>query len=461
MKKTFATAVLLLLASGSLALAAEKQAPPAPGKPKDFQVPAPRKFTLDNGLGVTLVTYGTVPKVAVRLSIRTGNIDEKADQVWLADLAGDLMAQGTATKSANDIAEAAARMGGSLDVNVGSDRTDVGGDVLSEFAPDIIRLAAEVVQRPKFPESELARLKGDRLRQLSIQKSQAQTQAQEKFRAVLYGDHPYGRLFPTLEMLQGYTVEQIRAFHAANFSAARSHVYIVGRFDAKAVEAAIREAFGDWQKGAPPTANPPKPKAERGLYQVDRPGAPQSTIAMGLPVPDPTSPDFVALQVMNTLLGGSFASRITSNIREQKGYTYSPNSQISSRNRDSYWTELADVTTKDTGASLKEIFAEIARLRGEAPTAKELTGFQNYLAGTFVLQNSSRGGILGQLQFVDLNGLPEDYLSTFVRKVYAVTPADVQRLASSHIVPDRMAIVVVGDRKTVDEQVAPFGKASP
>lgn len=459
MKKTLASALLVLLASAPLA--AEKQSPPAPGKPKDFQVPAPRKFTLDNGLGVTLVTYGTVPKASVRLSIRTGNIDEKADQVWLADLMGDVLAQGTATKSATAIAEAAARMGGSLDVNVGSDRTDVGGDVLSEFTPDMIRLAAEVVRQPKFPESELARLKGDRLRQLSIQKSQAQSQALEKFRAVLYGDHPYGRLFPTPEMLQGYTIGQIRAFHDANFGAARSRIYVVGRFDAKAAEAAIREAFGDWKKGAPPTANPPKPKAERGLYQVDRPGAPQSTIAMGLPVPDPGSPDYVALQVMNTLLGGSFASRITSNIREQKGYTYSPSSQISSRNRDSYWAELADVTTKDTGASLKEIFAEIARLRAEAPTAKELAGFQNYAAGTFVLQNSSRGGILGQLQFVDLNGLPEDYLSTFVRKVYAVTPADVQRLANSHIVPDRMAIVVVGDRKTVDEQVAPYGKASP
>ena len=460
MKIKVASALALVLLAAA-PLAAEKQAPPAPGKPKDFQLPAPRKFTLDNGLGVTLVTYGTVPKASVRLSLRTGNIDEKADQVWLADLMGDLMTQGTATKSATDIAEAAARMGGSLDVNVGTDRTDVGGDVLSEFAPDMIRLAADAVRHPKFPESELARLKSDRLRQLSIQKSQAQQQAQEKFRAVLYGDHPYGRLFPTPEMLQGYTVEQVRAFHEANFGAARSRVYVVGRFDAKAIEAAIREAFGDWKKGAPPTVNRPKPKSERAVHQIDRPGAPQSTIAMGLPVPDPSSPDTVALQVTNTLLGGSFASRITSNIRESKGYTYSPTSQVSNRNRDSFWAEFADVTTKDTGASLKEIFAEIDRLRAEAPTEKELAGFQNYLAGTFVLQNSSRGGILGQLQFVDLNGLPEDYLSTFVRKVYAVTPADVQRVAKSYIVPDRMAIVVVGDRKLVDEQVVPFGKTNP
>jgi zinc protease len=458
--KIVSTATLLLALAAATPLFAEKQAPPAPGKPKDFQVPAPRKITLGNGLGVTFVTYGTVPKVTVRLSVRTGNIDEKADQVWLGDLMGDLLAQGTATRSAPELAEAVARMGGSLDVNVGSDRTDIGGDVLSEFGPDMAALVADVARHPKFPESELARLKGDRLRVLSIANSQAQSQAQEKFRAALYGDHPYGRLFPTPEMLRGYTLDQVRAFYDANFGAARSRVYVVGSFDEKAMEASIRAAFGDWKKGPAPTVNAPKPRAERGLYQVDRPGAPQSTIAMGLPVPDPSSSDAVAMQVMNTLLGGSFASRITSNIREQKGYTYSPVSQVSSRSRDSYWGELADVTTKDTGASLKEIFAEIARLQAEAPSQKELVGFQNYLAGTFVLQNSSRGGILGQLLFVDLNSLPDDYLSTFVRKVYAVTPAEVQRAAKA-INPDRMTIVVVGDRKTVDEQVAPYGKASP
>ena len=459
--KTKIASTLAVALLAALPLTAEKEQPPAPAKPKDFQVPAPTKLTLDNGLAVTFVNYGGVPKASVRISVRTGGIDEGANEVWLSDITGDLMGQGTATKSATDIAEAAARMGGSLDINAGSDRTDLGGDVLSEFVPDMIRLTADVLRNPKFPESELTRLKGDRVRQLSIQKSQAQSQAQEKFRAALYGDHPYGRLFPTAEMLQGFTVAQVKAFYDANFGAARTRVYVVGRFDQKAAEAAIRAALGDWKKGSPPASKPPKPRTERALYQIDRPGAPQSTISMGLPVPDPTSPDFVSLQVMNTLLGGSFASRITSNIREQKGYTYSPNSQVSSRNRDTYWSENADVTTKDTGASLKEIFAEIAKLQAEAPTAKELTGFQNYLAGTFVLQNSTRQGILGQLQFVDLNGLPEDWVSSFVKKVYAVTPADVQRVAKSYIVPDKMAIVVVGDRKVVDEQLAPYGKTSP
>ena len=434
-----------------------KQAPPKPGPAKNFQVPAPRKFSLSNGLGVTLVSYGTVPKATVTLGVRTGNIDEKADQVWLSDLTGDYLSQGTATKSATEIAEAAARMGGSVDVTVGTDRTDIGGDVLSEFAPDMVKLVADVVRNPKFPESDLARLKADRARQLAIAKTQPRPLAQEKFLSVMYPDHPYGRLFPTSEMLAGYTLAAVRGFHEANFGAARSHLYVVGRFDEKAVEAAIRSAFGDWKKGPEPTANRPKARTERAIYIVDRPAAVQSTVILGVPVADPSSPEWIPMQVTNTLLGGFFSSRITANIREAKGYTYSPSSQISTRNHDAYWAETADVTTAVTGPSLKEIFYEIERLQKEAPTSAELDGIHRYMEGIFVLQNSSRPGIIGGLQFVDLQGLPDDYLNKYVQRVDAVTAADVQRTAQKMIPADKAMIVIAGDRKVIEDQVKTYG----
>jgi len=452
------TRTLLALFAVALAapLFAQKQAPPEAGKPRGFSVPAPRKFTLDNGLAVTLVEYGTLPKVTVRLAVRTGNIDEKADQVWLSDVVGDLLSQGTETRTAAQVAEAAARMGGEIAVNVGEDRTDLTADVLSEFGPEMAALIADVASHPKLPESELERLKGDRMRQLSIAKSQPQQMASETFRALLYGDHPYGRLFPAEAMLKGYTIAQVRAFYDANFGAARAHLYAAGKFDGQAMEAAIRKAFAGWKRGTAPSVNLPKPKNEHRLETVDRPGAVQSTIYLGMPVTDPSSPDWVSLSVMNSLLGGSFGSRITSNIREQKGYTYSPNSQVSTRYRDGYWVETADVTTKDTGASLKEILGEIKRLQSEPPTEQELKGIQNYLAGTFVLSNSSRAGIIGQLAFVDLHGLPDDYLNTYVSRVYAVTPAQVQQMASKYIQSDKALIVVVGDKKVIAEQVAPY-----
>ncbi len=456
-KHTTTTTLALALALIAGPAFGEKQTPPAPGTPRGFSVPKPTTLTLENGLGVTLVQYGTVPKVTVNLAVLTGNVDEKANEVWLADVMGGMLSEGTATRSASKLAEDAARMGGSLDVVVGENRIDIGGDVLSEFGPEMVALVADVALHPKFPESELTRLKADKARELSIARTQPQPLAQEKFRAVLYGDHPYGRLFPTEAMLRSYTIAQVKGFYDRNFGAARSRIYVVGRFDAAAVEAAIRKAFSDWKKGPAPNTTRPSPKSERAVYLIERPGAPQSTINIGMPVIDPSNPDWDRLYLMNVLLGGSFASRITSNIREQKGYTYAPQGQLSNRYRDAYWIEIADVTTNVTGPALKEILGEVEKLQAEAPSEKELKDFQNYRAGVFVLQNSSRGGIIGQLEFVDLHGLPADYLNGYVGRIYAITPAQVQEVAKKYLQDEKATIVVVGDRKVIEEQLKPFG----
>jgi predicted Zn-dependent peptidase len=259
-------------------------------------------------------------------------------------------------------------------------------------------------------------------------------------------------------MLQSYSLDHVRSFYEENFGAQRAHVYVVGMFDEKKMERAIRDAFGDWPAGPEPLVNVPEMQSKRAVHVVDRPGAPQSTLRIGLPVVDPSNPDYLPLSVTNTLLGGFFSSRVTSNIREDKGYTYSPSSGISPNYRSSHWTQNADVTTGVTGASLKEIFYEIDRLQQEPPPAQELEGVQNYIAGVFVLQNSSRGGIVGRLAFVDLHGLSEDYLTTYVRQVYAVTPEDVRTMAEKYLRDDEMTIVVVGDRSQIDSQLEPYGK---
>jgi predicted Zn-dependent peptidase len=258
------------------------------------------------------------------------------------------------------------------------------------------------------------------------------------------------------EALQAYTLDQVRSFYDRNFGAARSYLYVVGRFDAPAVENAIRQSLGTWKAGVPATTPSVTPVSRRSLYFIERPGAVQSTLYIGLPTINPGNPEYLPLTVMNALLGGSFGSRITSNIREAKGYTYSPRSTMTNRLGAGSWAEIADVTTNVTGPSIKEIIFEIDRLRGEAPTAAELRGIQNYLAGTFVLQNSSRAGITGQLAFLDLYGLSEDFLRTYVQRVYALTPADVQKLAQTHINPSQLAIVVVGDKSIMD-QLKPYG----
>ena len=183
----------------------------------------------------------------------------------------------------------------------------------------------------------------------------------------------------------------------------------------------------------------------------------QSTVRFGLPAIPPTSPDYIPLVVTDALLGGSFGSRITANIREKHGYTYSPRSVLGLHPGVGTWLESADVTTKDTAASVREIVNEIERLRKEPPSDEELAGIRKYVAGTFVLRNSSRAGIVTQLRFVDLHGLPADWLRNFVQRVEAVTPADVTRVTRKYLDPQRMTLVVVGDRKAVEDSLKQFG----
>jgi predicted Zn-dependent peptidase len=327
-------AAALASAPAAIAQTPKRQAPPALGTPKAFTLPPKREFTLANGMKVTFVPFGTIPKVSVYTMVGTGHIDEAANQVALSDVTGEMMREGTTTRTATQIAEAVAGMGGELSVFVGDDRTQVGGAVLSERGPDMVRLEADLLRNPAFPESELARITANKAREVAIAKSQPQAIAQEQFVKTLYGDHPYGRLFTTDTMLKSFTIAQVRDFHAKNFGAARAHLYVVGRFDAAAVERAVRESFESWQAGRPAASRPPTPRTGHSVTLLDRPKAVQSTIMVGLPVPDPAARDYTALQVTDALLGGSFGSRITTNIREQKGYTYSPYSSVNTHRRD-------------------------------------------------------------------------------------------------------------------------------
>jgi predicted Zn-dependent peptidase len=449
-------ALALATASSAVAQTTGRQSPPAPGTAKNFTLPAPTRVTLPNGLPITMVAFGQVPKVAIRLVVEAGNLHEQANEVWLADLTGRMLQEGTTSMTADALARELAGMGGELSVSVSSDRASISTEVLAERGPDALKLLADVAQQPRLPEDALARVKASMARELAIQKTTPQSIAQERFVALMYGDHPYGRLFPTEAVLGGYTLDQVRTFHRQHFGGNRARLYVAGVFDRAAMEAAARSAFGSWAAAqAPPAPAPPAPR-DRGFALLDRPNAPQSTVLIGVRVPDASDAAWIPLDVTDSLLGGTFASRITSNIREQKGYTYSPYSTVTTNIKTSHWVEQADVTTAVTGAAIKEIVGEITRLGAEAPPAPELQGIQRNLAGTFVVSNASRAGVIGQLAFVDRHGLGDDYLAKYVERVNAVTPAQVRDVAAKYLVPDKMTLVVVGDAKTVKEQLAPF-----
>lgn len=432
---------------------AQKQTPPEGGSPQDFKLPEKESKKLDNGLKATLVQYGVIPKVDINIIVKTGNVHEGPDEIWLGDLTADLMGEGTTSMDFKTIAKKVAAMGGEVNISTGPNQTVVSGSVLSEFAPDLIRVLADILINPSFPQREIDRLKNDLKRQLTVQKSVPQSQALEKFRSIIYADHAYGRIFPTAEMLDSYTLGKVKSFYDENFGAKRTVVYAVGKFDESEVSKAIAEAFGEWKEGPDVNYPPATPVQTNDVAMIDRPNAPQTTIMLGLPTLDPSKPDYLPLTVTNSLLGGSFGSRITSNIREDKGYTYSPRSAISTGYRTAIWYEQADVTTEHTGAALKEIAKEIRRLQNEAPSTEELEGIKNYEAGVFVLQNSTPQGIISQLNFLDFHDLDESHLTDRVKNIHQVTPEKVQQMARDYFRYENMTLVLVGDKKQLEKQI--------
>lgn len=444
------SAALLLLGLTCVAFAAET--PPPPGKPRDFRVPDKIERSLANGLDLTLIEWGTIPKTTIVAILQAGNLNE-GEQTWLADLAGEMLKEGAGSRSANDIAEAAARMGGEVGVGVGPDQTTVSIDLLSEHAGEGIALIADLLRRPQLPATELERIKRNFQRQLALARSQPDALANEAFFGLLYPNHPYGRSYPTEAQLAGYTIEDVQRYWRENFGAARTHLYIAGQFDRAAVEKAVAAAFGDWPAGPAPLVNPPAGVKKPQVKLIDRPEAPQSTILLGLPVIDPSNPEYLTAVLMNSLLGGEFTSRITTNIREVKGYAYSPRSAIAARYRTGYWVEQADVTTDVTGPALKEIYFEIDRLRREAPPQPELRGMQNYRSGIFTIRNSDRGALIGQLAYMNLHGLPDEYLTHYIDRIYAITPEQVSTAARTYLTPEQMTLVIVGDLKKIRAQL--------
>lgn len=455
MRATITTLGLLAATALSPALAQEDAAfpsePPAVAEPKGFDLPDIETYQLKNGVNVTLVPYGNVPKAFVRAVVRAGNLND-GDQPWIADLTADLLEQGAGDRDAGDLAEAAAAMGGSLGIGVGTDRTFATLDVLSENVGEAVALMADVLTNPALPEGELERLKADMIRNLSVAQSQPGTQANEAYGKLVYPGHPYAGGLPTAEQIEAYTIDDVRRFHAEEFGGARTHIYVVGQFDERRTKRAIRRAFRKWDEGdAPLTLGVPEP-ADPQVVLIDRPDSVQSTIRLGKRVP--AEDGTVELDAADTLLGGYFSSRITRNIREDKGFTYSPFSTIATDFGAANWYEGADIQIQSTGPAIAEILGEIERLRGEAPSQEEVEGIRNYLSGVFVLRLASRGGLAGQIAYTDLHGLGADYLEGYVGKVRALTADDLQEAAAEHLDPEAMHLVVVGDVSQTRPQLA-------
>jgi zinc protease len=275
----------------------------------------------------------------------------------------------------------------------------------------------------------------------------------------LFGQHPYAQVSPTEEQVVAYKRDDLTAIYREFYTPENALLLIVGAFDSNAMLQSIEKVFGGWKGSKPQLVVPPPPAAAHGrrVHLVHFPGAVQTQVLAGVHAITRKDPDWVKLGLTNSLYGGAFNSRLVMNIREDKGYTYSPRSGVNALRQHGYFSVSAAVRNEVVAASLTEIFYEMDKLRSLPVPEPELADARNYVSGVFSMGLATQDGLLSQLATVALNDLPDDYLETYREKVRALTPDDLLATARKYLDSPNMQIVVVGDRDQIQSQAALFG----
>ena len=447
----------------ALAAAASAQTPAAPerpilGPPRPFQL-APRvERTLTNGLRVIVTQQSVVPKVSVTLTVKSGYSSDQADLTGLASTTGDLIQEGTKTRSSQDIRRQVFGMGGSLTASASQDFTTISARGLSEFTPGLIDLVADVAMNPTFPEAELAIMKQQKLQGVEQQQASPQFLSNREFRKQLFGSHPYARTSETTESVNGIDRVKVLAFHRDHYRPNNAFLLVVGDVQPDRVFAAAEKAFGAWVRGTvpQPTFAAPPALSGRHVYFVQRPNSIQSSISVGNFAVKRSDPRWFEMALANSIYGGAFNSRIVKNIREDKGYTYSPSSSFTGFANAGFYKFSADVRNEVTGATLTEVFREIDKMRAEGSDGSELAGAKSYMRGVFALQTATQGGLAATLNNVYAYDLPKNYPETFRSTMSELTPVRVKNGANALLGSDNTVIVIVGDWTKVKDQLSGY-----
>ena len=434
---------------------------PTLGPIRPFTPTGRKRFSLDNGMQVSMFELGSAPLVYLRLVIQAQPSTD-ARLSWIEKYVAEYMGEGTTDLDADLFAEAFAAIGGQLHISGDDTSTNFSATVPSEFMTEALNLVAMAVLKPEFPVSEAERLQSNLLRELDLSKDQPQVNAAEGFRKALYGlNHPFGRLLPSRDNLLEFTAEIAASYSKTHHVANSAHLYISGQFDQRLVEEAVEKSFRNWSQGDSFSNTLPAASPSYATFLFDRPEAEQSTIYWGLPISHPGATSWIGLEVLNALLGGSFHSRITLNIREDKGYTYSPRSMMTARSRDGIWLQVADVTTDVTALALGEIFKEIMSIRETLVTRDELEAIKQYMIGSFVREMSEPGSRMGHFMFSDRHNLSDSEDSLYIDRVQAITPEDLRMLAEEFIDPTRMTLSIVGDAGKIKDELKELQMLAP
>lgn len=457
--KTLALALGLALAGFAQAATPLPKDLPAYGPDKPLPTPQIAQRSLPNGLTVWVVPRDGLPKVNVALAVLGGNAADDAATPALSDMMARLLNEGTASRSSRDIAEALQAIGGDYNVGTDNDSINIRASALSSHASQLLALVADTALHPSFPANEVVLAKANALQSLKVQEADPDWQAQRAFAHAAFGDHPYSRDSLNEASVQAASPDSLRALHDARFRPDRALLVIVGRIDANTAFHLVEQQFGDWKatgKALADTAPVPREAAPQRLL-VPRDGAVQSNIRYGRPAVPANDPDYIPLTVANTILGGGFTSRITQDIREDKGYSYSPWSRFSANRVGGSTLASVDVRNEVTGATLAELAKLYDSMASQPATTEELTGAKRLVGGIYLLRNQIQGALTGTLANYWVDGLPPSFLGSYVAEANKVTTEQVQAMGRKYFAAKDQSIVIVGDAKAIDAQLKPYG----
>lgn len=461
--KTLSIICALLLVSAQAWAQKEIQLPkglPSYGPERPLAAPSVKIEKLDNGLTVWLVSRPGFPKVSFSIVVRGGLAADPQDRPGLSQLLGNTIDQGTKTLNAKQIAQQLQAAGGDLSTNPGKDSILLSVSVLSARQDDALTVLSDLVRNATFPDSEVALAKRNAADQLRQQESEPSFLAGRAMAKILFGDHPYQVTSATQESISASTPDDLRKIYAERFRPDQALIVAVGDFEGDKMLDAVKGRFGEWKAQSTtsvPNMAEPSVTPQHAIYVIPRPGSVQTTLELGAFGPLRNAEDYEAARVATAIYGGTFGSRLVRNIREDKGYTYSPFAVMRNYRAAGTLITQADVRNAVTAPSLNEILYELNRMVTTSPTTDELDTAKRFLVGIEAIQLQARSAVSDELARLWVNGLQPDAIGTYGRKVAAITTQDVDTAAKKYFPAAKTAIVAVGEEKVVRDALSPFG----
>lgn len=458
MKKTWMAVCLALFLNSAVYAQPDRTESPSPAAPRSVQLPAVKKTRLQNGVDVWTVERPQVPVVSVWLVLDLGATADPPSEYGLAQFTSSLLEEGAAGKSALELSDELDFLGGSYNSTTNFDATRLTLRVPRARLDEALKVFADMVVRPDFRPDDIERVKKKLRTSLRQNRDSTHSVASYFFPRLLYPQgHRYSESVTGSDAaIASFEKSDLKGFHQAVYQPGRATVIVVGDITSKEATDKLNVAFEGWENAAEPFAPTTLPEApqvaRRNVVIVDKPGAAQTTVMIGWLGVERRTPDYYTLQVLNTILGDSFTSRLNQNLREQHGYTYGAGSVFDTRNEAGPFFAMASVQTDKTGPALEEFFKELSGIREVVPE-DELEKAKNYLAYRFPSEFETNSDVAGNLSVLEMYSLPEDTFSNYVQNIRSVTAAQVKEAAEQYIDPERMIVLLVGDRAVIEEDV--------